>query len=136
MNKEYQNYKKNFVGNIEYDPHARLFTFHNTPKTWSDAEDTCVSQGGHLASILSEAEQVKVTKLTKGNIWLGGKRMPVNENISKWEWVDGSKWEYTKWGQDEGTTPCLYMYGGVKKWFDDLCSRNLTFVCVSKVLGK
>lgn len=136
MNEEYQNYKKNFVGNIEYDPNARLFTFHKTPQTWSSAEDTCVSQGGHLVSILSEAEQLAVTNMDKGNIWLGGRRIKVNENISTWEWVDGSKWEYTKWGQDEGTAPCLYMWDGGKTWFDDVCNKEYVFVCVSKVMGK
>lgn len=67
-------------------------------KTWQEAEDFCVSQGGHLISINSSTEQDFAVELSLGdesryNVWCGGH---LGDN-GTWEWTDGSSFSYSNW---------------------------------------
>ena len=67
----------------------KRFQLHNnTMMNWHNAEEYCVSQGGHLASIASEEQNHEVFQVTKGKyVWLGGNRKELGKS---WHWSDNS----------------------------------------------
>lgn len=46
-------------------------SFKDAPLAFADAEADCVRQGGHLASIHSEAEMETVQSLVSNTAWIG-----------------------------------------------------------------
>ena len=72
---------------------------HETKLSMSAAEQVCVSQGGHLASVGSQEEQNRLEEqLQLLNsllpwIWLGLRRKASGE----WEWLNGMPWSYQNW---------------------------------------
>ena len=69
----------------------------------TEAENFCVSQGKHLASVTSIEEEKEVGKLMffgVSNVWLGGKRMSTEDS---WQWLDGRKWQFEgNWEEEDG----------------------------------
>merc|ERR1712037_204744 len=71
-------------------------------KKWTDAEDFCRKEGGHLASVHSNAtfdflwEGINRTGLPIA--WLGGNDLEVE---GTWKWVDCSPWNLTFWARGE-----------------------------------
>ena len=72
-------------------------------RTWDEAEAHCQSEGGHLASIMTEHENQEVMRLTlvdEGSLlynkaaWIGGRR---KNRI--WKWADHSVWNFKNWYQ-------------------------------------
>ena len=52
----------------------------------SAAEQFCVNQGGHLASVGSQEGQDELKKVSEGwMVWLGGRRKVGGDG---WEWLD------------------------------------------------
>ena len=84
----------------------RTMQLHKKKLNMSDAEDFCISQGKHLASITTEEEEKEMEKLTtsgrfKTTVWLGGKW---NEVQQFWQWLDGRNWEFgEKWDGVRGS---------------------------------
>jgi hypothetical protein len=71
--------------------------------SWASASEESVSLGGHLASILSEAEDVFVFSVAdhpgawQGYLgpWLGGWQVPgTGEPLGIWRWSSGEPWGY------------------------------------------
>ena len=61
----------------------------------SAAEQFCINQGGHLASVGSQEEQEDLIKVAnKRPVWLGGRR---RADGAGWEWLDGRKWDFQNW---------------------------------------
>ena len=101
------------------------FTLHETGKNWSDAENDCQKEGGHLASVTSEEVNQEVKKVAAGkSVWLGGKK-----EGGEWTWSDKSAWLFTKWNEGQGNDgdgKCVFSNGN---WRDDLCTYKLPFIC-------
>ncbi|XP_028447514.1 galactose-specific lectin nattectin isoform X2 [Perca flavescens] len=116
---------------------SRCFSFNFQGKSWTDAENFCKSDGGNLASVHSEEEQLflrdfikKVTGEAKW-AWIGGFDS-VQEGL--WMWSDGSIFDYKSWasGQPDnadGIEHCLHMNFQGDNWNDTPCSRLLPFLC-------
>ena len=67
---------------------------------WQQHEDAAVAWGGHLTSITSEDELVKIKDLCIGaECWIGAIRIGLGDGPGPehWKWADGSPWEYTDW---------------------------------------
>ncbi|KAK7877282.1 hypothetical protein WMY93_031997 [Mugilogobius chulae] len=78
---------------------SRCFKFLSDKKTWTDAEDSCMTLDAHLASIHSSEENKFVSNLAKGAYaWLGGSDAAQEGN---WQWTDGSAWDFTQWQRHE-----------------------------------
>merc|ERR1712115_318448 len=97
------------------------------------AQKNCQKEGGHLASIHSEAENNFVANLTNGvSIWVGGTYDPTNQT---WMWVDGSPLTFTGWPDDEpsGDGNCMLTnWGGDGEWNDRPCNQrgfSAKFLC-------
>ena len=99
---------------------------------WDDAEGFCKNEGGHLASVTSEAtnEYIHYEKRKRGisRLWIGGTD---KEKEGVWKWSDGSPWEFTKWnkGEPDNSQHCLLYYGYVDKWNDYWCTDENNFLC-------
>ena len=102
--------------------------------SWSDAENFCASQGGHLASVTSQSEQDEITKLANGNfVWLGRRRKSM---VDPWQWSDGRQWGYQNWAtsyNNESGYYCVASLGDVR-WQNVRCSFELKPLC-AKVAG-
>ena len=108
------------------------YKLYEEDKSWEDAEAHCQSEGGHLASILTESEQheVKIAANLKV-VWVGGSDQ---EEEGVWKWSDGSSWNYTRWRSGMGVrgkeANCLN--SRENGWFDGDCNFKYSFVCQSK----
>ena len=105
----------------------------------SAAEEFCVNQGGHLASVGSEEEQDELEKVGGYNdVWLGGRRKTGKDD---WEWLDGRPWGYKNWFSwpeyhlyEPKTDPghnCMYLETYTGKWYSSLCDKMKYFLCVN-----
>ena len=110
------------------------FEFHNKLKSWNAAEQSCEGNGGHLATILSEQDQMQVDDVLTGYlgfVWLGGRQ---GSGQSQCSWVSGEEVGYHNWDAGKPSRngrrdDCVYMSGNTKKWLYNECSENRTFVC-------
>lgn len=103
--------------------------------TWDEAENYCLSVGGHLATITSQEEQ-EFIQGAPGPNWIGARRNP----YGGWDWVTGEGWGYQCWypGQNDnygGYEGALYANG---MWGD--VSNNATgmygFICEWETAGR
>ncbi len=86
--------------------------------TWEVALTDAISRGGHLATIVSEAEWQAMSfvlgaKLRENHRWLGGTDA---EQEDDWRWITGEPWDYTRWDGGEpnnyrGNEHALHLYG-------------------------
>jgi hypothetical protein len=77
--------------------------------TWENARDDAITRGGHLASILNEAEWDAIREAAgpffpqgnfQYNIWAGGFRQKGNPD-NPWQWLTGETWGSTRWKDGE-----------------------------------
>ena len=101
-------------------------------KTWPDAEATCLEEGGHLASALTEGEQEEV-KAAMGMelwVWLGASYI---EKEGVWRWADGSPWGYEDWmagfGNKGDIYDCVFMIAPNYQLRDGSCTAVKSFLC-------
>ena len=100
----------------------------DTFMNWYEARSYCESQGGHLVTITSDAEQSLVHSLIQGwptGVWIGLSDERI-EGI--WEWVTEEELIYTNWvdGEPIGADYAM-MHDGHGQW--DGSSQPLPFVC-------
>ena len=125
------------------------YFWSNDKKNWTDAEDFCQTEGGHLASVISDATNYFVLEVMNrtglGDVWIGGrqeegrKRAFVEEK-GAWKWVDCASWGNVFWASGEpneaanGAEDCLSYsaYLGFK-WNDMSCGKKVGFLCSKKI---
>ena len=106
-------------------------------KTFNAAESSCVSFGGHLASIhSSDEEQFVVDKVIPGsvhNFWIGG----TDQNVEgTWVWTDGTPMEHYNWAKSEpnddnhpNDEDCLQIFNNPHSgWNDYPCSHSYSWI--------
>uniref|UniRef100_A0A3B5MF61 C-type lectin domain-containing protein n=1 Tax=Xiphophorus couchianus TaxID=32473 RepID=A0A3B5MF61_9TELE len=120
---------------------SRCFIFYYNMKTWSDAEEFCISIGGNLASIHNNEENSFLSDMVVRDTgspavtWVGGYDA-VTEG--QWMWSDGSKFDYTSFaiGQPDNiqqSQHCLEMNYIVYKWNDRPCNQPWPFICAKRI---
>ena len=109
-------------------------------KSWDDSELHCQGEGGHLAAVTSlEIQNFLLGKVntldSKTWFWIGGSK---KGQQGKWEWIDGSVWNFTHWANQPSQQPsgwgenCLQIYHHVvaqNGWNDRKCSNFSPFIC-------
>lgn len=78
--------------------------------TWKEANEKCISAGGHLVTITSAEENKFIQKQIKkhsGHVFWMGLRQ---DSKGKWSWVTKEKVSYTNWaeGQPDGEYSATY----------------------------
>jgi len=126
---------------------AHCYLWGNEKKNWTAAEDFCRGEGGHLATVNTNATKEFVLEgLARKNLnwtWIGGSDI---ENEGVWKWTDCTPWEAEFWapGQPDNThnnQDCLtlvhnwYWNNGVlNRMWDDLgCIVEWEFLCSKKI---
>ncbi|XP_060886661.1 galactose-specific lectin nattectin-like isoform X2 [Labrus mixtus] len=117
---------------------CRYFFYVRQPLTWHQAERNCRRLGGHLASVHSRRQYLKIRALIKKSsrgspaTWIGG-----NDRCREghWRWSDGSRLNYKNWCCGEpnnaGNQDCLQMnFSRRKCWDDAQCWLKRPSVCV------
>uniref|UniRef100_A0A8B9KKX6 C-type lectin domain-containing protein n=1 Tax=Astyanax mexicanus TaxID=7994 RepID=A0A8B9KKX6_ASTMX len=118
-------------GWLQFKSHCfKVFTTNENFKT---SEENCVSAGGHLASMHSNADNVFIKDLvwntTNSNAvtWIGARDAG---QLGKWVWTDGSAFDYSIWsnGQPDKYSPleqCVeinYLDFHISVFFKFLCN--------------
>ena len=127
------------------DPDPYGLVFNRNPLSWADAEAYCVSLGGHLASVSSEAMARHIdANYVRGGAchatWIG-----YNDRATEGDWVwTGAASSYTNWWQptepnDMGSgedcallgIDCIYWTHFLvgNRWTDYGCSNAQASVC-------
>ncbi|XP_036118968.1 C-type lectin domain family 4 member F [Molossus molossus] len=120
---------------------GNLYYFSHVKKSWHEAEQFCVSQGAHLASVTSAEEQSYLAEFTStSDHWIG---LNDRDRENSWKWTDGTpfnsagsnvfwydnqpdNWRHRD-GQDED---CVHMQ---RKWNDNNCNIRYLWVCKKPV---
>ena len=111
------------------------YFFNMEGKNWAAAEDFCQNEGGHLASIATEAVNTFMGEKKK-TYWIGGHD---RDEEGSWRWTDCTPMEFTFWAPGEPNDgsargqDCMQYYGHSRKWDDDTCSNGKSFVCSKKI---
>nr|XP_046252384.1 galactose-specific lectin nattectin-like [Scatophagus argus] len=115
---------------------ARCFSVQTSRRSMADAELTCISLGGNLASIRNIHEHLFIRNLIYqicrfyATAWIGFYDA-VQEG--KWLWTDGSKTVFTHWGHGEpnnvGGEHCTETNFRGYYWNDVPCHHSKPFVC-------
>ena len=110
------------------------FQFFQDRVPWEQAEKSCVAKGGHLASILSEAQQNELIEAVRDEgynsyFWIGGRRRSSTDKA--YAWSDGSVWSdynnhYSGYSPYSGYR-CLYISS--EWWYFYECSYSMPYVC-------
>ncbi|XP_065806466.1 uncharacterized protein [Labrus bergylta] len=117
---------------------CRYFFYVRKPLTWHQAERNCRRLGGHLASVHSRRQYLKIRALIKKSsrgspvTWIGGTDRC---REGHWRWSDGSRLNYKNWCCGEpnnaGNQDCLQMnFSRRKCWDDAQCWLKRPSVCV------
>ena len=102
-------------------------------RNWSDAEQYCKDNDGHLASVGSYAQYQEMYDIIDSNfwdlglgVWLGGTNV---KNNGSWRWSDGTEWGFTDWsrGRPIEENACLAL--GPDGWYDVDCDVKFSFLC-------
>jgi len=99
--------------------------------SWTDGEQACAMEGGHLASIHVEPENIFIKQMAKsaggGNVWIGWRK----GGDDVYRWTDGwpnsgyDRWANNEPGNREG---CVYMDKD-GEWYDGVCGDTASFIC-------
>ncbi|XP_026011319.1 ladderlectin-like [Astatotilapia calliptera] len=117
---------------------GRCYKYVATPKSWSDAEFYCLSQGAHLVSIHNMEEDNFVRSLIRNSdpderaTWIG---LSDIHREGRWMWSDGSVVDFFNWKKGEpnnrGNEDCVTRnYRTIKQWNDWPCSSSCASVCL------
>ncbi|XP_074051652.1 C-type lectin domain family 4 member K-like isoform X2 [Macrotis lagotis] len=114
-----------------------LYYFSCTDKSWAEAEEYCMSQSSHLASVTSVDEQKFLSE--KSNVhwhWIGLTR---REDKMTFHWTDGTSYDANKtkafWNSNEpnnlnNNEHCVHLSRkGLTSWNDLNCNSSIKFIC-------
>ncbi|XP_074842193.1 tetranectin [Carettochelys insculpta] len=120
--------------------HLKCFLASSDTKTYHEASEDCISQGGTLSTPQNGDENDALYEYMRKSIgseveiWLG-----INDLAAEGKWVDmtGSSIRYRNWETEITTQPdggkvenCAALSGvAIGKWFDKKCKNQLPYVC-------
>ncbi|XP_010565253.1 PREDICTED: tetranectin isoform X1 [Haliaeetus leucocephalus] len=120
--------------------HLKCFLAFSETKTYHEASENCISQGGTLSTPQSGEENdalydyMRKSIGSEVEIWLG-----LNDMAAEGKWVDmtGGPVRYKNWETEITTQPdggklenCAALSGAaIGKWFDKRCKDQLPYVC-------
>ena len=98
--------------------------------SWAEAEAHSQSEGGQLASVLTEEEQSEILAVADGSTaWTGGSDQ---QQEGVWQLSDGSAWGYHNWKEGygkKGTSRNCATIERSGEWYDSGCQWTYFFIC-------
>ncbi|MBR2187905.1 MAG: VWA domain-containing protein [Eubacterium sp.] len=80
--------------------HASRYEIIQGDLSWTEANDICISKGGHLATITSQSEMDQLVSMAEKSglkyLWIGG-YTSVRNNSTFGHWITGEDFNYTAW---------------------------------------
>ncbi|CAB3397068.1 unnamed protein product [Caenorhabditis bovis] len=125
------------IGGIYSSKFNKCYQFFSAPTQFEDAEEQCISLGGHLVSVVNGEENALVSsnadvQLVKSNYtdyWIGANDL---STPGKWQWTDGSIFNYNLWDAGEPIGgDCALKSKGSLKWKTNDCQVYLPYVCAT-----
>nr|AGN52245.1 mannose receptor c type 1 [Megalobrama amblycephala] len=122
---------------------GNCYLLHRNKRTWMEARDVCLREGGDLLSILNTEEQsfaiTQLGYLKTDELWIG-----FNDRKTQmlFEWSDQSSVPFASWEVGEPShsalhaEDCVLMRGEEGKWADDICENKYGFICKKKASSK
>ena len=94
---------------------------------WNQAENCCVTWGGHLASIHSNDVNILLNSIRNRNRWTWiGLSDTANEGV--YVWTDGTQYGYDNFAPGEPNSvngeSCFHFFNGINTWNDFDCSSS------------
>ena len=96
--------------------------------TWTDARQSCESQGASLVTVTSQEENAFLSD-AKFESWIGA-----HQQNGQWVWTDGTEMSFTNWQTKvntkfaQGNCAMMQRYHG-GKWSKRNCSTRAEFFC-------
>lgn len=115
------------LGGTLYANHC--YIVNRSAQTWANAQATCKSAGGNLATITTAAENYFVYTLTQTAVWLGASDTASEGNFVL---VDGTAMSFSAWSSGEpngGTSENCVQMTPTGYWNDLSCTEARAFVC-------
>lgn len=82
------------------EKHKSRYEAFREDKTWSEANNICMSKGGHLVTITSQQEEQQIISLVESKgiefAWMGGYTSERDNGVFA-HWVTGEEWSYQNW---------------------------------------
>ena len=128
---------------LQETQHASRYEIIRSDVSWTQANEICISKGGHLATITSRDEMIELARMCEQAgikyCWIGG-YTSVRNGQAFGHWITGEPFDYTAWypgepsRNDSDGTPEFYLMlwkvEDVWSWNDqrdDLLSTGLTY---------
>ena len=99
-------------------PHTSRYEIMAGDVSWTEANNICIANGGHLATITSQEEMDTIVSLANASglkyLWIGG-YTSVRNNTAFGHWTTGESFDYTAWfpgepsRNDKDGTPEFYL---------------------------
>lgn len=117
------------------------YMYFQTEQSWQQAENVCLSLGGHLASIGDGIENTLVFSIAPAaaalpDVWVGGTDV---DTEGVWTWISGDPWSFTQWresepnngGLDGELEHCQIIEGDnpLEEWDDRPCANLYPYIC-------
>jgi hypothetical protein len=106
---------------------------------WGNAEQRCVSKGGHLISVANDITntfvQSAASLLWTNVYWIGGYYNVIQSN---WVWTDGTRWSYKKWANGQPNSSdnyCILFNGTSGEWYASACGSVQPYLCKVPPVG-
>ncbi|XP_068212227.1 macrophage mannose receptor 1-like isoform X2 [Palaemon carinicauda] len=122
-----------------YDNYYRYlddcYRSEETPKSWEDAEKTCVSEGAHLASAYDMHEGAFLWILGQDgkipNPWIG---LNNQKDPNTYQWSDNWPVSYSNWGEEQPQVNvtdknCVMLDSEDGYWYNERCNELKPFLC-------
>lgn len=117
--------------------YSSCYKLVSEPKTWEEAQQACVKEGGNLASVDMSYDQAFISAAVqqgKTDAWIGLRRLAGSDS---YKWSDGWPVFFTHWGPGEPTNHegegCVSMHAPSHfiqgTWNDTACAAAKPYIC-------
>jgi spore coat protein CotH len=114
-----------------WGPDGETYGLCPQPTTWADARQTCISEGGELASFHDQqtAEDVTWALLEHFDHWVAWIGLTDADTPGDFAWTDGSALDFTYWEADDAMDWGDCVVGAVWGWWATSCEEIHPFIC-------